>query len=1000
MSTKMHQATLSGAENLSPGTWLKRGLGRTLLIWFLLLPVISLVIAGIIITNIALENARQATVDRLSAIATLKQSEINAWIAGQQNQLDLIVNTPGVRPALLYVLSVKTPHVLSDATRDQLQEYTSVVTSRGGSFEELFLMDDTGKVLLSNHPSQIGASHARQAYFVKGQESPYIHPPNYSLYTAAPSIVLAHPVRDDDGRLMGVLAGRLNLNHAASIMKEDAGLGQTGETYLVNAAGLILTPPRFGGDSMALGQELRTEGVKNGLALSRMPGNSGQGDNPQVPWEREEAGWSIYRNYRGQRVLGVYCWFPDLQMVLLAEQEMSETRVLARDVLTTNLVILLLVALAAASIALLVSRRIIGPLEALTSSANSISAGDLSHKIPHTERGDEIGTLARAISQMSQQLRSLIEGLEEQVTRRTHQWQEANYKLQRRAIQLEAVSLVGRAAASILNLDDLLLEVVNLIRSRFDFYHAGIFLLDESGQWAVLRQATGEAGQRMLARRHQLAVGGQSIVGWVTAHRQPRIVLDVGGDAVHFKNPDLPHTRSEMALPLVIGDRLLGALDVQSIEEAAFDEDDVTILSLMADQVAIAIENAFKFSQQAAILEATSPIYRASRHIALATNLDDVLAALVEHAAGPHVDRCAIQLYTGDTQSEGSGWLEIAALWDRASNPPHTPGTRYPVQPYLRHEMAEPLVVTDLLSQAIDERIDKETCSMLVETLQLRAVLMLPLASAGRPVGLLLVASRQPHAWTESELRTFRSLSDQAAIAVENIRLLGETKARVAELAALNEVSQALASRLSVQEVLKEVYRGASQLLDATNFYVALYDPDQDVVTFPFDATEEEGDRFHTLPANQGLTGYIIRNRTSLLIEENLPQRLTEIGIEMVGIPALSWLGVPMMAGDRVLGVMAVQSYATPYAYDEHDRDILTALANQAAIALQNALLFEKTQRRAAQERLAAEVAARMRETLDMNSILQTTVREMGRALSLHDVTIRLAIEADEESPI
>jgi GAF domain-containing protein/HAMP domain-containing protein len=856
-------------------------------------------------------------------------------------------------------------------------------------------MDGTGKVLLSNQLPQVGASHARQAYFVKGQEGPYIHPPNYSLYTAAPSIVLAQPVTDDDGTFMGVLAGRLNLDRADSIMKQDAGLGQTGETYLVNAAGLILTPPRFGRDSMALGQEMRTEGVRNGLALSHnMPPGAAEGD------EEEEAGWSIYRNYRGQQVLGVYHWFPDLQMVLLAEQEMSETRVLARDVLTTNLVILLLVALAAASIALLVSRRIIGPLEALTGSANLLAAGDLSHKVPHTERGDEIGTLARAISQMSQQLRSLIEGLEEQVARRTYQWQEANYKLQRRAIQLEAVSLVGRAAASILNLDDLLLEVVNLIRSRFDFYHAGIFLLDESGQWAVLRQATGEAGQRMLARKHQLAVGGQSIVGWVTAHRQPRIVLDVGGDTVHFKNPDLPHTRSEAALPLVVGDRLLGALDVQSIEEAAFDEDDVTVLSLMADQVAIAIENAFKFSQQAAILEATSPIYRVSRHIALATNLDDVLAALVEHAAGPHVDRCAIHLYTGDTESEGSSWLEIAALWDRASNPPHMPGTRYPVQPHLRHEMAEPLVVGDLLAQTIDERVDRETCRMLVETLQLRAVLMLPLAAAGRPVGFLFVASRQPHAWTESELRTFRSLSDQAAIVVENVRLLGETKARVAELAALNEVSQALASRLSVQEVLKEVHQGASRLLDATNFYVALYNPDREVVTFPFDATEEEGDRFNTLPANQGLTGYIIRNRTSLLIEENLPQRLAEMGIEMVGMPALSWLGVPMMAGDRVLGVMAVQSYAMPRAYDEHDRDVLTALANQAAIALQNALLFEETQRRAAQERLAGEIAARMRETLDMNSILQTTVREMGRSLSLHDVTIRLEIDADEESPI
>ncbi len=137
-----------------------------------------------------------------------------------------------------------------------------------------------------------------------------------------------------------------------------------------------------------------------------------------------------------------------------------------------------------------------------------MASGNLSQEVLHTARHDEIGTLARAFDQMSQQLRDLITGLEDQVTKRTRQWQEANYGLQRRAIQLETVTLVGRAITSILSLDDLLLEVVNLIRARFDFYHAGVFLIDESGAWAVLRQATGEAGQRMLIRKHQLAVGG------------------------------------------------------------------------------------------------------------------------------------------------------------------------------------------------------------------------------------------------------------------------------------------------------------------------------------------------------------------------------------------------------------------------------------------------------------------------------------------------------------
>jgi GAF domain-containing protein len=141
-------------------------------------------------------------------------------------------------------------------------------------------------------------------------------------------------------------------------------------------------------------------------------------------------------------------------------------------------------------------------------------------------------------------------------------------------------------------LDELLDQTANLIRDRFGFYHAGIFLVDEPGEYAVLRAATGEAGRQMLEQKHRLKVGEVGIVGYVTGRGEAHIALDVGADAVHFENPLLPETRSEMALPLRVGGRTIGALDVQSQEETAFDEDDVVVLQTMADQLAEAIENA------------------------------------------------------------------------------------------------------------------------------------------------------------------------------------------------------------------------------------------------------------------------------------------------------------------------------------------------------------------------------------------------------------------------
>ncbi len=165
-------------------------------------------------------------------------------------------------------------------------------------------------------------------------------------------------------------------------------------------------------------------------------------------------------------------------------------------------------------------------------------------------------------------------------------------RAQRRARLLEAAAQVGREATSILDLDELLNKVVDIICDAYGFYYAGIFLVDEKGEWAILRAGHGEPGRKMVEAGHKLKVGGLSMIGTAIAQRKARIALDVGEEPVHFKNPYLPHTRSEMALPLVIGDQVIGAMTVQSIEEAAFSDEDIASLQAMADQVAVAIRNA------------------------------------------------------------------------------------------------------------------------------------------------------------------------------------------------------------------------------------------------------------------------------------------------------------------------------------------------------------------------------------------------------------------------
>ena len=164
---------------------------------------------------------------------------------------------------------------------------------------------------------------------------------------------------------------------------------------------------------------------------------------------------------------------------------------------------------------------------------------------------------------------------------------------ERRTRLLEAANIVGREVTSILDLDELLPKTVDIICDAYGFYYAGVFLLDETGEYAVLRAGYGEAGKAMLAERHRLKVGPGSMIGAAISFGEARIALDVGEERVHFKNPHLPHTRSEMALPLMFGNLALGAVTVQSVEERAFSQDDITTLLTMAEHLAVAINNAY-----------------------------------------------------------------------------------------------------------------------------------------------------------------------------------------------------------------------------------------------------------------------------------------------------------------------------------------------------------------------------------------------------------------------
>lgn len=242
----------------------------------------------------------------------------------------------------------------------------------------------------------------------------------------------------------------------------------------------------------------------------------------------------------------------------------------------------ILILLVGLGISLLLFNSIKKPIDALLQTFTRVEQGDLSQRAKVVTT-DELGTLAIYFNRMISRLDELQQNLEKRVDDRTK--------------QLRLSNEVGRIASTILDPDVVITQVVNLITQSFDYYYTAIFIVSSNGRWAELKDASGSAGAILKARRHRLQVGSNSLVGAAISTREPQVALDVGTSAVRFNNPLLPNTRSEIAIPLMMGDRVIGALNVQSIREADFKADNIVTLQSMANQVAIAIENARLFKE-------------------------------------------------------------------------------------------------------------------------------------------------------------------------------------------------------------------------------------------------------------------------------------------------------------------------------------------------------------------------------------------------------------------
>lgn len=373
----------------------------------------------------------------------------------------------------------------------------------------------------------------------------------------------------------------------------------------------------------------------------------------------------------------------------------------------------------------------------------------------------------KELTDINRELEDVKESLEQRIDLRTAELEKANQQVQERAARFQVISEISQEISA--NVDQKPKELLNLITrsisEKLGFYHIGIFLLDKNREFAVLRAANSQGGQHMVERHHQLKVGGTGIVGYVAQAARPRIALDTGTDAVFFNNPDLPKTRSEIALPLKYGSKVIGVLDVQSTQQSAFKDEDANLLSTLANQIAIVINN-----------------------IIIAEQGDSGFAAQQFFQANK-------QQRKQGTESGFSYLSDGTIATARQLNDPAT-------------------------EQAL---ASGETVVLAQPSRNIPPTLAIPVKFRDQVIGIIHVqATEKNRRWTEDEVAMVQSISDRAALALENARLFEETVRRADQEETIAKVTTQIGASTDFKHILQTTIQELGQVLGVSRSFIQM----------------------------------------------------------------------------------------------------------------------------------------------------------------------------------
>jgi GAF domain-containing protein/HAMP domain-containing protein len=728
-----------------------------IVIAFILITIIPLIVLSIINSRYSSKALETQSKEQLTTLAKIVADRIDGFVT---TQLDS-ARTDAKQSALISYLELP-PQSRTDSEEETNARLALLSLTRKDPIfiRSIALLDSNGLDILDTLNEYQDRDEGYYPYFLRPLQTGLPYASNIIFRGKKANIYITAPIKSQSGKTIGVL----RIEYYATVIQSIIRSVNPGDPDTIIALLDSSTYMRAGytGDRDNLFKSYKNFTDLELIALQsdgRLPSGPrenaiGETDDATIAGIdnlQQQPFFNAFSQSLGADAINTGIFLQTQPWVAMIRQSTDTYLVPIREQNKINtLISLLLVSLSVAA-GFIASQILTSPLATLTKVAEKITSGD-SNARAEVITEDEIGALAATFNRMTDQLNQTLLGLEQRVAERTTDMELSRQQSIKRANELQSIGEISKIITGEQKLETLLPLITRLVSERFDFYHAGIFLIDDTNQFAVLQATNSKGGRNMLERGHKLEVGGSGIVGYVAQTGLPRISLDVGQDAVFFNNPDLPNTRSELALPLKVRDRTMGVLDVQSEKPGAFTDNDTNTLSILADQIAIALENARLFTQTEQALDEARALYR---------------------------------------QNIQEGWKTFSREKEFIGYQ----------QSLTSSKKLTELVETDEIRQTMNRG---ESLIFHADGITQEASIVVPIKLRGQIIGNMKIkAPTKNRQWSSDEVNLAETISERLSIALENARLIQESQRQLSKEQMISEVTGKIGASINLKNVLQ-----------------------------------------------------------------------------------------------------------------------------------------------------------------------------------------------------